>query len=171
MTTIDRRTFVRGTIATTVVGAAGLAVPSAAEAALPVTRSVVIERAWFWVNRNVQYSQGATYPGPAGKARFRTDCSGYVSMCLMLPAPGPNTVALAGGTHTFAIRKANLRKGDILVDSGNHVVLFHRWANAAKTRFVLFEQSNPRTDMNHREAALSSYAGYQARRARNIRNG
>lgn len=113
MTTIDRRTFVRGTIATTVVGAAGLAVPSAAEAALPVTRSVVIERAWFWVNRNVQYSQGATYPGPAGKARFRTDCSGYVSMCLMLPAPGPNTVALAGGTHTFAIRKANLRKGDI----------------------------------------------------------
>jgi hypothetical protein len=173
MTTIDRRDLVRGAFATSFLGLTAVAVggaPSALAAIPTVSRTTVIDRAWFWVNRNVQYSQSATYPGPAGQARYRTDCSGYVSMCLMLPAPGPNTTALAGSTYTVGITKANLRKGDMLVDGGNHVVLFQRWTNDAKTAFMLFEQSNPTTDMNHREASLSSYSGFQARRARNIRD-
>ncbi|MBM6405359.1 hypothetical protein JQN72_14025 [Phycicoccus sp. CSK15P-2] len=151
-------------------GAVLLAPP--AEAAIPkVKRSVVMDRARFWTSRNVQYDQGATYPGPAGQARYRCDCSGFVSMCLMLPPAGPNTTALAGGTYTFGIAKANLKRGDMLVRSGVHVVLFHKWANAAHTRFWLFEEASPAQDMNHRVADLSAYGGYAARRARNIVNG
>jgi hypothetical protein len=92
-------------------------------------------------------------------------------MCLMLPAPGPNTTSLAGGTYTVGIAKANLKRGDILVRSGVHTVMFQEWTNAAHTSFRLFELSNPADDMNHRVASLSSYASYTARRARNIIDG
>lgn len=177
MTTIDRRDLMRGAFATSFIGLTGAAValPSQAQAAPndPVSRDYVIERAWNWVNRNIQYSQTATATGPGGVYRWRTDCSGFVSMALKLGPTGiycPNTTRLAGSEYSYGIAKSNLRRGDYLVDAGNHCVLFHRWANAAHTRFVLFEQSNPTSDMNHREAYLSSYSGYIARRARNIRD-
>lgn len=174
MTTIDRRDLVRGAFATSLLAVAGTAVivPSQAQAAPPlVTRGAAITRAQFWMSRDVPYSQSATYPGPAGQARYRTDCSGFVSMCLMLPAPGPNTTALAGSTWTNAISRANLRAGDMLVDGGNHVVLFHKWANAAHTQFWLYEQSSPSSDMNHRIASLSSFgSAFKAKRAKNIRD-
>ncbi|WP_353951622.1 hypothetical protein V6K52_18660 [Knoellia sp. S7-12] len=53
---------------------------------------------------------------------------------------------------------------------GVHCVLFQHWTNTAHTRFMLFEQSSPSSDMNHREAALSDYSDYSARRAHNIRD-
>jgi hypothetical protein len=167
MTTIDRRDLVRGAFATSFLGLAGasIALPSQAMAAPNVSRDTAIERAWFWVNNNVQYSQTATYPAPGG-VRYRTDCSGFVSMCLMLPAPGPSTSYLNG--YSSGISKANLKKGDFLNLPGVHCVLFQRWTNDAHTRFMLFEQSNPTSDMNHREAALSDYSSYGARRAHNI---
>lgn len=152
-------------------GGAVLLAPAAHAAVPTVKRSTVIDRARYWVDQNVQYSQTGTYPGPGGQANYRRDCSGFVSMCLMLPAPGPNTTALAGSTYTHGIAKANLKKGDILVDSGVHTVLFQRWDDAAHTKFWLFEMSNPADDMNHRVASLSAYSAYSARRADNIVDG
>lgn len=168
MTTIDRRDVVRGAFATSFLGLVGasVAMPGQALAAPTVSRATVIDRAWFWMNNNVQYSQDATYPGPGGQARYRTDCSGFVSMCLMLAAPGPSTSYLNG--YGASISKANLRKGDYLNLPGVHCVLFHKWTDAAHTRFMIFEQSNPTTDMNHREVSLSTYSNYSARRAFNI---
>lgn len=177
MTAIDRRDLIRGTFATSLLGVTAAAVGTAPSAHAapndPISRSVVIDRAWNWVNRNIQYSQEGTATGPSGTYSWRRDCSGFVSMALKLGPTGlycPNTSALAGSTYSYGIAKSNLRPGDYLVDAGNHVVLFHRWADAAHSRFVLFEMSNPTSDMNHREAYLSSYGGYTARRAHNIRD-
>lgn len=152
-------------------GGAVLLAPSAHAAVPTVKRSVVMDRARYWVDQNVQYNQKGTYPGPGGAANYRRDCSGFVSMCLMLPAPGPNTDLLAGSAYTHGIAKANLKRGDILVRAGVHTVLFQKWDNAAHTRFWLFEMANPEQDMNHRVADLSTYSSYVARRADNIVDG
>jgi len=137
-----------------------------------IKRSEVIERAWTWVNRDIQYSQSGVADDAERHHKYRRDCSGYISMVWHIKPTGmyaPNTTALRD--YSFAIAKANLRRGDILLDPGNHVVLFQRWANDAHTKFWLFEQSNPTSDMNHRVAYLSSYSGYTARRYNHIVNG
>lgn len=159
------------------VGAVGAAVlgaqPAAAAPNDPISRADVIDRAWNWFNRNVQYDQGATAGGPDGVYRWRTDCSGFVSMALKLGPTGigcPWTGSLATNEYGATISRANMRAGDYLVDSGNHVVLFHKWANDAHTQFVLFELGTPSTDMNHRTASLSSYgSSFIAKRPHNIR--
>lgn len=178
MTSIDRRDLVRGAFATSFLGvtAATVAGAPAAQAAPndPIRRADVIERAWNWYNRNIQYNQGATATGPGGVYSWRTDCSGFVSMALKLGPTGINcpwTGSLATSTYSYGISRSNLRPGDYLVDAGNHVVLFHRWANTAHTQFVLFELGNTASDMNHRTAYLSSYgSAFLARRAHNIRD-
>jgi hypothetical protein len=177
MSTIDRRTVVRSAIATSLlaVTAFGVAPATSAQAAPndPISRAAVIDRAQNWMDRNIQYSQTGTATGPDGVYSWRRDCSGFVSMALKLGPTGlnaPNTTALATSTYSFGISRANLRAGDFLVDPGNHTVLFHKWANADHTQFWLYEESNPTDDMNHRIANLSSYSGYLARRANNIRD-
>jgi hypothetical protein len=109
-----------------------------------ITPTQVINRAKTWLTavngHQVPYSQTDTFGG------YRTDCSGYVSMALQLPKPGPNTVGLATSTYTtkFA-KKANLRKGDLIIDANGssttrHVVIFQSWANAGKTAYNAYEQ-------------------------------
>lgn len=176
MNAVSRRAVVRSGLASTMLAAAVFAIAPApaAHADLndPISRADVIARAQNWVDRNIQYSQSATATGPSGVYSWRTDCSGFVSMALKLGPSGlsaPNTTALAGSTYGYNINRANMQAGDYLVDAGNHTVLFHKWANAAHTQFWLYEQSNPTSDMNHRVAYLSSYSGYVAKRAHNIR--
>lgn len=170
---VSRRTAVTSTLLA--AGGAVILAPSAEAAPNdPISRADVISRAWNWTNRNVQYDQGATAGGPDGVYRWRTDCSGFVSMALKLGPTGlycPNTTSLAGSTYGVTIARANMKPGDYLVDAGNHCVLFHQWANAAHTQFVLFELGTPATDMNHRTASLSDYgSAFLAKRARNIRD-
>ena len=174
---MTRRSVLRSALATTMIAAAAVTVAPASPASAapndPISRADVIDRAQNWMDRNIQYSQTGTATGPAGTYSWRRDCSGFVSMALKLGPTGlsaPNTSALATSTYSFGISRANLKAGDYLVDPGNHVVLFQKWANADHTQFWLYEESNPTSDMNHRIASLSSYAGYLARRANNIRD-
>src|SRR6476620_687840 len=171
MSTMSRRTMLRSTLATTMIAAAVTVAPASPASAAPndpISRADVVARAQNWMDRNIQYSQSGTATGPDGVYSWRRDCSGFVSMALKLVPTGlsaPNTNALATSTYSFGIAKANLKAGDYLVDPGNHVVLFQKWANADHTQFWLYEESNPTTDMEHRVANLSSYSGYLARRA------
>jgi hypothetical protein len=174
---MTRRTVLRTALASTMIAAAAVTVAPASPASAapndPISRADVISRAQNWMDRNIQYSQSGTATGPDGVYSWRRDCSGFVSMALKLGPTGlsaPNTNALATSTYSFGISRANLKAGDYLVDPGNHVVLFQKWANADHTQFWLYEESNPTTDMEHRVANLSSYAGYLARRANNIRD-
>ena len=60
---------------------------------MSITRSEVIQRAaTIWPLGHVPYSQ-MTVRNPG----WRTDCSGYASMCLDLSPPGLNTVSLVTG--------------------------------------------------------------------------
>lgn len=136
-----------------------------------IKRSEVIERAWTWVRRGIQYSQSGTAADAERHHSYRRDCSGYISMVWHIRPTGmsaPWTGSL--GNYSTAKAKSNLKRGDILLDPGNHVVLFHKWANTAHTKFYLFEMANPTSDMNHRVAYLSSYSGYTARRYNHIVN-
>lgn len=169
---VSRRTALSASLLA--AGGAVVLAPSAQAAPNdPISRADVIERAWNWTNRNVQYDQDRVATGPDGTFSWRTDCSGFVSMALKLGPTGigcPWTGSLAGTQYGSTIARASMKAGDYLVDSGNHVVLFHKWANAAHTQFVLFELGTPSTDMNHRTASLSSYgSAFIAKRPHNIR--
>jgi hypothetical protein len=101
----------------------------------------VLTRAQSWVDARVSYSQQAYYSNQYG--RYRTDCSGYVSM-----AWGLGTSLTTGTLPSVATRinKDDLRAGDILNShSANrdfqHVVLFDQWADAGHTKYWGYEQA------------------------------
>ncbi|RJQ67882.1 cell wall-associated hydrolase [Pseudonocardiaceae bacterium YIM PH 21723] len=111
-------------------------------AAAKPSRDEAINRGRVWLTANggkpVPYSQSKNW-----KDGYRQDCSGFVSMAWKIKAPGLNTVGLKG--VTTPITKAQLLKGDALLDANGtsntrHVVLFVKWADAAKTKYVALEQ-------------------------------
>jgi len=113
----------------------------------PISRSEIISRGEFWVSRHIPYSQSATYPDPEGTP-YRTDCSGFVSMCLHITPTGLgalNTVSLPEVANR--ITWDELQPGDLVGTLGpgtggnaGHVTLFHSWVDAAtKTAYNSLE--------------------------------
>ncbi|WP_157183370.1 hypothetical protein [Sciscionella marina] len=146
-----------GTVLAAAVGAASLGTAPAGAAATghaahehsaaSISRATVMQRAAAWIGKkSYTYSDG-TYPGPGGKGRYRGDCSGFVSMALHLPGPGPNTVGLAG--DVTPIKATQLQQGDLLGNLGSgtggqagHVQLFVKWADAKHTKVTVAEQGH-----------------------------
>ncbi|MCW7536419.1 hypothetical protein OOT46_00935 [Aquabacterium sp. A7-Y] len=117
-----------------------------------ITRSEVISRAMYWVNRHVPYSMSKYHRDPQGK-RYRTDCSGMVSMGVHLPR-SETTRSLPGDLRR--IGRGSLRKGDVVGTLGtpngsryNHVVIFNGWANAARTKIHTLEQRGGHGAIKH----------------------
>jgi hypothetical protein len=143
-----------------------------AVAAVPkVTRNQVIARAKTWhphTGSRVPYSQSKTHGG------YRTDCSGYASMTLRLPKPGPNTVGLASSTYSKRISMSQLKKGDLIIDAigsntTRHVVIFEKWTSSKHTAYWAYEQRGGYgTDHRTRTYGLSSGSQYKAYRPKNI---
>jgi hypothetical protein len=102
-----------------------------------ITRSEVIKRATtVWPLGTVAYSQSTDHP-PMG---WRSDCSGYVSMCLDLPKPGLSTVTLVTEGYISEITRDELQPGDLVGRCGEgtaadlgHVVLFEQWETGHDT--------------------------------------
>ncbi|MFI5618829.1 NlpC/P60 family protein [Streptomyces sp. NPDC051567] len=120
--------------------------PDRSATASPVTRGEVIRRAQTWVDARVPYSMTAYRTDQNG--RYRTDCSGFVSMAWQLPASGANNWGETTGTlvnFTRVIAKEELKPGDVLNNPGGgatgHVVIFNGWANAAHTAYDGLEQA------------------------------
>jgi ribosomal protein L24E len=110
----------------------------------PAASGSVVQKAQSWVAAKVPYSQSRAHTNQYGS--YRADCSGLVSMAWGLSPTGlsaPTTVTLA--TLATKITKNDLRAGDILLNksAGNagHAVIFVRWSNAEKTRYVGIEQN------------------------------
>lgn len=91
-------------------------------------RSAIIARGQVWVDKNVPYSQTKTYDG------YRTDCSGFVSMCWQLPKDGPSTSEFPN--YSVKITKNDLQPGDAMLCEGHHIVLFAGWKDSGKTQYV-----------------------------------
>lgn len=121
----------------------------------PISRGKVIDRAKYWVNNKRSYSMQATSPGPESNKVWRKDCSAFVSMAWgtyhSSNPTGYTTWSLhpsSGYGVTKAISKSALRAGDILLitpsengASYGHVGIFEKWANSAKTSWVILEQA------------------------------
>lgn len=138
-----------------------------------ISRSEVIARGHYWVQRNVQYSQSAYTNGAGESKTYRTDCSGFISMAWHLP-----TSRWTGnlGEVSTTISYSSLKPGDILMrnpsSTSGHVVMFERWANSAHTSMWILEQASTASDMNYRTVTVSDRQanGYKAYRYKKIRD-
>lgn len=106
-----------------------------ATSAFAITRDQVLARAQTRVDAPVPYSQAKSYAG------YRTDCSGYVSMCW--------STGTSWSTRSFykvsrRISVSQLKPGDALLKPGYHVRLFYGWVDAEHTRYVAYESANGR---------------------------
>ncbi|WP_405017023.1 VCBS repeat-containing protein [Kitasatospora sp. NBC_00070] len=111
-----------------------------------ITRSEIISRAQYWLDKGLQYNQGGNYTDSSGR-NYRTDCSGYVSMAWHLGTnPNPSTRELPGYAHE--ISRADLKAGDILNSFNDHVILFDKWDDAAHTTFSYYSFGS--TPVKHR---------------------
>ncbi|MFD8012322.1 FG-GAP-like repeat-containing protein [Streptomyces sp. NPDC058955] len=101
-----------------------------------ITREEVIERAKYWLGKSIPYNQGGSYPDSDGKY-YRTDCSGYVSMAWHLTT-SLSTQGFGNSSDVYEIPRSDLKPGDILNSYYDHVILFDRWEDTAKTKFSYY---------------------------------
>jgi cell wall-associated NlpC family hydrolase len=141
-------------------------------AASTITRAQVLARAKTWhphTSQRIPYSQARTHGG------YRTDCSGYASMTLALPKPGPNTVGLANKSNSTRIAMSQLKPGDLVIDATGsnttrHVVIFVKWTSGKHTAYWEYEQRGGYgTDYRTRTYGLAKGSQYHAYRAKKIR--
>ncbi|KAL3459995.1 hypothetical protein BJX64DRAFT_278752 [Aspergillus heterothallicus] len=108
-----------------------------------ITRKEILSRGKYWTDKGIPYSMSATYPDENGR-KYRTDCSGFVSMALHAQSPGRSTVTLTEiGT---AIDWADIQPGDFVGTLGagtgganGHVVIFESWTDSSRTRMNTLE--------------------------------
>jgi hypothetical protein len=81
----------------------------------------------------VKYSQSKYYAG------YRTDCSGYVSMCWSTGTSW-NTRTFYKVTHRIPV--ASLEPGDALLKKGYHIRLFYGWVDATRTEYIAYESAS-----------------------------
>jgi hypothetical protein len=106
----------------------------------------ILHRAQYWQKNPPPggYSWYATWRDPQGTA-YRTDCSGYVSMALHLPAPGLMTSDIGTSSDFVKLsRRSQLQPGDIIdapgFGDGGHAVLFAGWiAGTGKSYYMGYE--------------------------------
>lgn len=107
-----------------------------------LSRQEVLSRVQMWhphSDQRIPYSQDGLYQG------YRTDGSGYASMALGLPVPGPNSPDLASGQYSHLVAPAELRPGDLVInptgDAGTRqVAIFDKWADGPHTRYWVYQQ-------------------------------
>ncbi|WP_053693097.1 FG-GAP-like repeat-containing protein [Streptomyces sp. WM6372] len=129
-----------------------------------ISRSEVIARAKTWVAAGVPYSMTSYRTDANG--RYRTDCSGFVSMAWHLASSSANNYGETTGTlldFTSSIGKDSLKPGDIMLNpdpgASGHVVIFNGWANAEHTRYDAYEQAGS-VGAVHREIPYPYFSGH-----------
>jgi len=167
----------RTRIISSAVVAACIAFAVLPSAALCIPRDVVIARGMVWANYvrgvdpktkkkvlGVPYSQAkwaredgtpvtAKKPDPA-TVGYRTDCSGFASMCWNLRDSAGKPVSLStqefgakGSKRFFQITKAQLQPGDMILSSAvwgapsPHAIIFDGWADTAQTHYWALEET------------------------------
>lgn len=192
-----RRVIRSGALALALLISAALAVPVSAHA---ITRSTVLKRANVWVKVKVPYSQTryATESGtliskktsnPSSKG-YRTDCSGFVSMCLDLETSSGTPLSLDTGSfpsRLVKIKKSQLLPGDVIlrpktlkIDGKTvpygHAVLFAGWTDSSKTYYYGIHQSSSsdgtvRVKIRWGTSGFGSEEGFSPYRYPGVRDG
>jgi hypothetical protein len=119
-------------------------------------RRNAIERGFKWFDKNVSYSQSRYYEG------YRTDCSGFISMCWQLGTSYTTANFINDGpTWDKLSSYDSLKPGDALVRRSNgagHIVLFLGWNPGGQSACVL-EQASTAADMEFGSRSRSSLLG------------
>ncbi len=127
-------------------------------------RRTALERGFAWLDANVPYSQSRTHDG------YRTDCSGFVSMCWDTGTSYTTATYYSGGAPASDIGGfEELEPADAVVRRG-HMMLFAGWADSDHTSMCVLEQASTASDMQFRAHSVSSLQsqGYKAIRASNL---
>jgi hypothetical protein len=127
-------------------------------------RREAIERGFEWLDDHVPYSQSRSHEG------YRTDCSGFVSMCWKTGTSYTTASFIAGAASSSLGSYSNLQPADALVyRSGGHghIVLFLGWNDDAHSSACVLEQASTATDMQFRARSAGSLraSGFRAIRA------
>ncbi|WP_203708260.1 hypothetical protein, partial [Asanoa iriomotensis] len=125
-----------------------------------LTRDEVLTRASSWLSVGIPYSQERCYRN--GYGDYRTDCSGFVSMAWGLGGSGSAFWTGNLRDRSDVIARSTLQPGDALLrhtgdPDENHVALFVRWADSARTQPVVMEQTGSSDTIQRTWTA--SYAG------------
>ncbi|KAK4152254.1 hypothetical protein C8A00DRAFT_35050 [Chaetomidium leptoderma] len=138
-----------------------------------INRTEIISRGQYWVSRHVPYSMTAEYPDPQGR-KYRTDCSGFVSMALHSNAPGFNTVSLPDIAKSIAWK--DLKPGDFVGTLGagtggaaGHVTLFLSWADKAHKEYNTLECRGTYGCVKYKRPVSWKVGSYTAKPYRYIR--
>jgi hypothetical protein len=124
-----------------------------------------VERGFNWYDANVSYSQSRSFEG------YRTDCSGFISMCWELGTSySTETFSAGDGEAEILGSYDGLEPGDALVKRQNgsgHIVLFLGWNDTAHSSACVIEESSAALDMEFGSRTTSSLhaSGYRALRA------
>ncbi|WP_328964792.1 FG-GAP-like repeat-containing protein [Streptomyces virginiae] len=119
-----------------------------------ISRAEVIARAQSWVDAGVPYSMTSYRTDANGK--YRTDCSGFVSMAWHLNSSSGNNWGETTGTllnYTSSIPKESLKPGDVLLNpdsgAGGHVVIFNGWTSSDHSTYDALEESGSSGAVHH----------------------
>ncbi|MBN0047441.1 VCBS repeat-containing protein [Streptomyces actuosus] len=107
-----------------------------------INRSEIIDRAQYWVDQAVPYSQSAYYRDPEGTT-YRTDCSGMVSMAWHLTTSATTWTLPNYSTKLGSLD--DLQPGDALNNINAHVVLFVGWTDSSHSTATIMEEARPGT--------------------------
>lgn len=135
-------------------------------------RKKTIERALTWWDAQVPYSQAKYHKG------YRTDCSGFVSMCWGTGTSYTTASFINGGGKSHVLKDgfSALIPGDAIVrhsgGSNGHIVLFLGWNDAKKSAACVLEQASTALDMEFRARTVSSLksGGYKAIRSDKLKD-
>jgi hypothetical protein len=137
-------------------------------AAVTGARKTVLQRGLHWVDQNVQYSQSSSHEG------YRTDCSGFVSMCWQLGTSFTTADFISGdGQNTILPSYDSLIPGDGFVrrsGGAGHAILFAGWQDSAHTSACVMEEESTALDMQFHVRTSSSLrsSGFKAMRAKKL---
>ncbi|WP_258574442.1 helix-turn-helix domain-containing protein [Actinomadura parmotrematis] len=147
------------------------AAPAAVQGATPLTRDEILTRARSWHPHSpdrVPYDQAGVFGG------YRTDGSGYASMALGLPKPGPNSAGLVA-SYCRAVPAADLEPGDLVINATGgpdqrEALIFEKWTGQDRKAFWAFQQRRGYgTDHLLRRDAPTSTSALRPCRPKNIR--
>ncbi len=128
--------------------------------ALAISRNSVLARAQTRIDSPVKYSQKRRYLG------YRTDCSGYVSMCWKTKTSW-STRSFKSVTRRISV--SQLKPGDALLKRGYHIRLFYGWVDEAHTQYVAYEAGSGLVGVCRvHSIAEDLRAGYKPTRYRRI---
>jgi len=124
-------------------------------------RRDAIERGFEWYDDHVPYSQTRSHEG------YRTDCSGFVSMCWMTGTSYTTASFISGAASSSLASYNSLQPADALVyrsGSHGHIVLFLGWNDTAHTSACVLEQASTASDMQFRARSTASLkaSGFRA---------